>query len=498
MEKQNEVIQERSSGELHLPDAPVNGATIQMEDPNTGRVVLENGTTLLFTRAQSSPLYIGLVDNLQRTLATETPLPTQLIFPNQRPEDLEFVAKYINSIRKMINEVNTHGRSSSIESYSFRLPHFAHLEKWVNIVVRLQFARVLKTICDTLNAELPKSNKNKWGVLDFDPEQNIFLLNGKELPFGTRVDVFTTDEKVMSDMLFSSHSVLNCAEIDGRTLPVFHYAKEDLENLDYDSMAHRKEAAVGPDEYLLDSDAFSFLHGLLYRVHDKVEVVDIMTNLLTFHDRDPELSVAEYDSMVNLMGEMNLPYGLDRHAAVAFQNYHCKRASRAHAFMETLQHVSDNAKKFRKVYEKNMSSDSEIIIGLFDIFRYLAGHRSRVMKITGILKTGKRVDLVTINRSMVLEKFKSFTRYNTQPLYFEEIEYVKKKKKDDVDPDYFRPTGNLISSNELIGFVHETAKAYYWDDQEVEDKEKPTDSHNIVALYLYLKRKFANEERNEP
>lgn len=479
--------------------------TVQMEDNLKGRVVLENGTELLFTRNESSTLYITTLKELHRTLQVDAPLPTQIIFPEQDKEDLDFIAKYIGGVRNVMDIVHEFGCSSSIESYSFRLAHFHNFEKWQNIVVRLQFAKALHAVCKTLNENLSTSRKKKWGVLEYDLNTKKYSIGGKELKFGDKVDVFTTDQKVMTGMVFNSHEVLNCAVIEGNTSPIFHHPTNDLESLDYDAVGKRNSHRVGDNEHMLGVDAFSFIHGLLWRLSDNEEVVEIDTNILTQTDRDPALSVKEHDDILNAIDEMELPYGLQLPANVAFKNYYSKRLSRARAFFEMLNIVKDNAKAFRRKFEKLTKDKPEMIIGIYDIFRLLAGPRSRVLKIQGVRADGTIVNLITINRNMVLEKFKTFNRFNTQPIHFVELEFIKPKGKKkngkktvEADLDYFKSTGQVVNSNELVGFIHSSAKIYYWDDMETPRKDEPVDSKNIVAMFLELKRLFAHLDREEP
>ena len=482
-----------------------NTGTVSMDDNLKGRVVLENGTELLFTRNESSTLYIATLQELHRTLQVPEPLPTQIIFPEQDKEDLDFIAKYIGGVRNIMDVVHEHGCSSSIESYSFRLAHFHNFEKWQNIVVRLQFAKALHAVCKTLNENLSTARKKKWGVLEYDRASNKYSINGKELKFGDKVDVFTTDQKVVTKMVFNSHEVLNCAAIDGHTSPIFHHPTEDLDNLDYEAVGKRNSHRVSDTEHMLGVDAFSFIHGLLWRQSDNEEVVEIESSILTQTDRDPALSVKEYDDILNAIDDMQLPYGLELPANVGFKNYYSKRLSRARAFFEMLKTVKDNAKTFRRKFEKLTKDKPEMIIGIYDIFRLLAGPRSRVLKIKGVKADGSIVDLITINRNMTLEKFKTFNRFNTQPIHFVELEFIKpkgKKKngksKPELDLDYFKSTGEVVSSNDLVGFIHSSAKIYYWDDAETPRKEDPVDSKNIVALFLELKRSFARLDREEP
>lgn len=478
------------------------GVTYDEDSPNKGRVILENGTELLFTRTESSTLYVKDLELLDRTLAIDNPLPTQIIYPNQDEGDLKLAADYIDGVRKIIAKIKKYGMSSSIESYSFRLPHFGKLMEWQNIVVRLQFAKELNAILRTLNENLDSSVENKWGVLGIN-EAGEYNINGQVLKFGDKVDVFTTKEKVMSDMIFNSHEVLNCAVIDGETSPIFHHPTEDLNNVSFEDLEKRSAAAVGEKEHLLGTDAFSFIHGLLWRiVGDNEEdnaTVEVTTNLLTQTDRDPQLSSRQHDKDMEELGELELPFGINEIEMVAYQNYYSKRASRAAGFMETMRYVSENQKAFRRRFKKATKDVPEMIINIYDILRFLAGGRSRLLKITGVTKEGSLIDLVTIDRNMVIERFRSFNRFNTQPVQFFEIEHVKPKgKKKDIDPDHFRSTGNQISANDLVGFIHSSAKIYYWGDDEQPSKDAPIDSKNIVAMYLDIKKAFAFSERDEP
>ena len=132
------------------------------------KVILPNGSELLYSRTKESSLFIDKLSLLVRTLKNETCLPTEVFFKDQDKEALALTRKYISNIGKLFNVVNEYGSATDFGSYSFRLPHMIELTSWTNIVVRLQFATSLYAIFNALNQNLVEDNSNKWGVLEYD------------------------------------------------------------------------------------------------------------------------------------------------------------------------------------------------------------------------------------------------------------------------------------------------------------------------------------------
>ena len=156
----------------------IENALVQNEELTGGINHGEESNLPFFTRITDTPLFIDRAKILLRSLANRPPLPTQIMFPEQDPEALALVEKYITGIENIFKVLEKHGMNKSVESYAFRLVHFIKENDWVNIVVRLQFATSLYALFQTLNDNLSSSAKNKWGVLEYDIEKNEYSING--------------------------------------------------------------------------------------------------------------------------------------------------------------------------------------------------------------------------------------------------------------------------------------------------------------------------------
>lgn len=443
---------------------------------------------LIYQQKREVGSYIDRLKALQVSLKRDFPLPTQILFPNQNEEALDLVNRYVGTIRKLVDLLAKHGMTKEFDSYSYRVAHFQHLEQWINVVVRLQFATAFKAVLNTLNDALDPGAKYKWGILEVSKE-GIYSINGTELTFGEKVDVFTCSEKIVAGLIFDSHEALNCKAFEGDTLPIVHYEQDDLKNLDSDSVRLRYENKVPENEHLLNVDAWSFLNVLLYKKHEpEIEPIEIYTSILSMQDRDPGLTAAQYDEDTQYLSELELPFGLDRILLPAVQSYFCKYKERHDLFIETVKTLEKDAKAFKK--KVKASAGDSVLLGFLDLLHYLAGERSKLVKLRLILKTGELVDAATIDRRFTMEKLHIFNRYNTAPVFFTAIKPMA-KKKGKVNEDRFELTDRLIKDTDVIAIIKETTKFYYFDDTVTEKN----DIH--FAMYMQLRRAYKQLVKEE-
>ena len=472
---------------------------------NGGKVVLPNGTELSYTRSKESNLYTDKLKMLVKSLRNIPCLPTEVLFKEQDPEALALTRKYVEGIAKIVEVIAKHGGHSDLPSYSFRLSHLMHLNDWLNVVVRLQFATSLKVILDTLNANLSSDAKHQWGVLEVDDDGN-YLINDEVLVKGALIDVFTTDEKVLSKVIFNDHSVLNCKNIDGESAPVFHYSQQDIELLSSEDLAKRAQGGVKTlSEHLLGVDAWSFLQGVLYRISDdEEEVIDITTDIFSKLDYDPAIKIKDYTELATRLSTDELPYGLHVSLLAALRDYYCKNAKVFYSFKENIEQLYTDPVSFRKLinldpYVKTIPQGSFVITGLPDLLRLIDGN-SKVLRVKLVKADGTLVDAVTITRPFTLPTYGSFNRFNPQPVLFQRIEFTDKHKPNGfmkrlsdkvlnktptkIDRDRFTLTDETISSADIIGFIHVDSKAYYFaEDSSMEKDDK-------FAMYHALNKKF--------
>lgn len=62
-----------------------------------------------------------------------------------------------------------------------------------------------------------------------------------------------------------------------------------------------------------------------------------------------------------------------------------------------------------------------MLLGFLDLLQYLAGERSKLVKLRVILATGEVVDVVTIDRRYTMEKLHIFNRFNIAGIVFTAI-----------------------------------------------------------------------------
>ena len=469
-----------------------------------GKVVLPNGTELSYTRSKESNLYIDKLKMLVKSLRNVPCLPTEVLFKEQDPEALALTRKYVEGISKIVEVIAKHGSYSDLNSYSFRLPHLMHLNDWLNVVVRLQFATSLKVILDTLNANLSKDAKFQWGVLEVN-ENGCYMINDQPITQGTLVDVFTTDERVLSKVIFNDHSVLNCKVIEGESVPVFHYSPSEIENLSSEDLAKRAQAGVKTGEHLLGVDVWSFLQGVLYRVSlDEEEVIDITTDIFSKLDYDPEIKIKDYLELADRLRIDELPYGLHVNLLSGLRDYYCKNAKVFYGFKENIEQIYNDPVSFRKLinldpYVKSIPPNQFIITSIADLLRLIDGN-SKVLRVKLVKSDGTLVDAVTITRPYTLPTYGSFNRFNPQPVLFQRIEFTDKQKPNGfmkrlsdkvmnkapvkINRDRFVLTDETINSADIIGFIHVDSKAYYFaEDSSIEKDDK-------FAMYHALNKKF--------
>ena len=474
----------------------------------SGVITTENGLQLPFTRSTDTPLFIERARLLLRSLSNRPPLPTQILFPEQEPEALELVDKYITGIQNIFGLIEKHGLRTSVESYAFRLPHFLKEMEWVDVVVRLQFATSLKALCDTLNDNLSPNTASKWGVLEYNDGQ--YSVNGQPLQFGDLIDVFTVEEKIYSKVEFSSQEILNCHAIEGDTLPVFNIPLEEIKNIDYDSMQKRVSNGVKDGQHLIGVDAWSFLHGLLYRIsNDDEEIIEIETEILTKQDRDPEISHQDYMEIGTLLNEVDLPFGLNRGLLGGLRDYYCKNEKVFKGFYQNLKALYANPEVFRQNLQKQNLGE-QFVIDNIHALTFLLDGKSKLLRVKLVMMDGTTKDAVTITRPLSMTTLGTFARFNPRPLYFQEIEYERKENKTrgflarirgterylPIDYDRFSLVeGDPIKSEDVLGYIISSAKAYYFsDDSSLELDDKFAFYHRLVKAFKTFDRKIQGKD----
>lgn len=465
---------------INLPELTLTSSQDSM--PFSGSVGDDPDQPLLvYQQKREVGTYLDRLRALMTSLKREAPLPSQILFPNQKEEAMELADRYVKTIRTLVTMLAKHGSTKEFESYSFRVAHFQHLDEWINIVVRLQFVTALNSVLNTLNETLDSHAKHKWGILEVD-KNGIYSINGEELVLGEKIDIFNTKEQIIPGLIFDSHECLNCKVFGEDTLPVIHYDENDLKNLDSDSAKLRSDLQIGEKEHLLGTDAWSFINVLLYKKHEEdVEAIEIKTNILSMQDRDPALTAAQYEGDLEYLSELNLPFGIDRVMIPAVQSYFCKYKERHDKFLETLKQVKENEKDFKKKV-KAAVKDS-VLLGFLDLLQYLAGERSKLVKLRVILATGEVVDVVTIDRRYTMEKLHIFNRFNIAGIVFTAIK-PSSKKKGKIKEDDFELTDRIIKDTEVVVICKEATKFYYFSDEVTEQ----TDMH--FAMYMKLHRQY--------
>lgn len=472
-------------------------------------IKMASGEDIKFTRSTDTPLFIDRAKLLLRSLGNRPPLPTQILFPDQDPEALALTDRYINGIANILKLIEKHGLNVSVQSYAFRLPHFLKESDWVNVVVRLQFASSLKALLDTLNENLSKEAKSKWGVLEYEDGQ--YLVNGEPLNFGDRIDVFTVEEKILSKVEFSSQEILNCKRIDGETLPVFNIPLDELENIDYESVEKRNYANVGPKDHLMGVDAWSFIHGLFYRIaNDDEEILEITTDILTKQDRDPKIDPRKYIEIGTLLNEQDLPYGFNRGLLGALRDYYCKSLEVFNGFYDNVKGLYENAAQFRATLNKQGLGD-EFVVDNIHALTYLLDGKSKLLRVKLVMMDGTTKDAVTITRPLSMTTLGTFARFNPRPLYLQEIEYIREENKSrgfldrvrgtrkytPIDRDKFKLVeGKPIQSQDVLGYIVKESKAYYFsEDSSIEKDDKFAFYHRLVKEFKTFDRSLKEENK---
>ena len=468
------------------------------------KVILPNGSELLYSRTKESSLFIDKLSLLVRTLKNETCLPTEVFFKDQDKEALALTRKYISNIGKLFNVVNEYGSATDFGSYSFRLPHMIELTSWTNIVVRLQFATSLYAIFNALNQNLVEDNSNKWGVLEYDSETKVYSINGVEVKPGSKLDIYTIDEKVISKVVFGEHDIVNCKKEEGVVLPIFHLTKEAQENLSSELLAVKYKAKLGVTDYLLGVDAWSFIQCLLYRVSDdEEEVLQIETNILSQLDYDPGMSVPEYTKLGTKLQEDDLPFGINTILLACLRDYYSKNSESFTKFAKNVYNLYENQDSFRKNIMKQpaFKNPNTIITSIYDLLRLLDG-KSKVLKVKLVKFDGTTVDAVTISRPISLTNLGAFIRLNHKMALFQRIRYTEQVKaksngfRDLFDKllnnsatvlkeeDQFVLMDELVASEDIIGYVASSVKAYYFgEDSSLEKDDK-------FAMFYELTNRF--------
>lgn len=436
---------------------------------------------LVYQSKKEVGTYIDRLKALHTSLKKTDALPTQIIFPEQNEQALGLTAKYVHTIRSLVDLLMKHGLTKQFDSYSYRVAHFQHLNEWLNIVVRLQFATALNAVRNTLNEALDSDDPFQWGVLEID-DKGIYSIDGQELTFGEKVDIFTTSEKVVSGVIFDSHESLNCKAYGEDTLPVVHYETSELKNLDYDSIQKRYDSAISEKEHLLGVDAWSFFNVLLYKKHlPESNPIELCNNLLSMQDRDPSLTSFQYEKDIEFIRDLNLPFGVEQLLIPAVQSYFCKKKDRHDELMDSIRLMKTNEKDFRKKVKAGVGD--AVLLGFADLLQYLAGQRSKLVKLRLVLASGEVVDVATTDRQFTMEKLHIFNRYNISQVLFTGIKF-KAKKKGKIKEDHFELTDRMIKDTDVVAVIMSEAKFYYFDETATEDN----DQH--FAMYMKLRRDY--------
>lgn len=474
----------------------IENALVQNEELTGGISHGEESNLPFFTRITDTPLFIDRAKILLRSLANRPPLPTQIMFPEQDPEALALVEKYITGIDNIFKVLEKHGMNKSVESYAFRLVHFIKENDWVNIVVRLQFASSLYALFQTLNDNLSSSAKNKWGVLEYDIEKNEYSINGDVLQFGDRIDVFTVEEKILTKVMFSSQEILNCKPIAGDTLPVFNIPLDEIPNIDFESIQQRATNGIPDDQHMIGVDAWSFTHGLLYRINnDDEDIIEISTDILAKQDRDPRIDYRKYTEIGNMLNDEDLPYGLNRGLLGALRDYYCKNHIVFNGFYDNLKALYADPQKFRTTLSQQGLANEYIIDNIYAMTFLLDG-KSKLLRVKLVMMDGTTKDAVTITRPLSMTNLGTFARFNPRPMYFQEISYDREENKSrgfldrvrgtnkyhPIDQDKFTLVdGAPIRSEDVLGYITKDCKAYYFtEDSSLEKDDKFAFYHRLV------------------
>lgn len=457
-----------------------------------------------FTRITDTPLFIDRAQLLMRSLANRPPLPTQILFGEQESEALALTHSYISGMENIFKILEKHGMNKSVESYAFRLPHFIMEAAWVNVIVRLQFATSLHALWQTLNDNLSSDAQTKWGVLEYDLEKNEYSVNGEVLNFGDRLDVFTVEEKLLSNVVFSSQEVLNCKPIAGDTLPVFNIPLDEIENIDFESIQKRATNGIRDDQHLIGVDAWSFTHGLLYRIKkDDEDIIEISTDILAKQDRDPRIDYRKYTEIGNLLNDEDLPFGLNRGTLGALRDYYCKNHIVFNGFYDNIKALYEDPMKFRETLTKQ-NLGAEFIIDNIYAMTFLLDGKSKLLRVKLVMMDGTTKDAVTITRPLSMTNLGTFARFNPRPMYFQEITYDMEENKErgfldrirgknklkKVDSDKFTLVdGDPIQSQDVLGYITKDCKAYYFTEESSLAKD------DKFAFYHRLVKEFKTFDR---
>lgn len=457
---------------------------------------------LAYKRSTDISMYVPRVHLLLRSLGNKPPLPTQILFPNQKKEAIELVNKYIENIGLLVKSLGEHGVGIEVESYAYRVAHMLNEQEWVNIVVRLQFATAFYDILQTLNQNLDKDVENKWGVLEI--KDGVYSINGRPLKFGDRIDIFTTDETIHGNVVFNSHEVLNCPKVNGDALPVAHIPLDELDNLDASAKEKRARGGYGDDRQMLGVDAWSFLNILLYRINDdeSEDVIQIETDILSKLDLDPEIDQTRYREIALLLNNEDLPLGLNHTLLAAYRDYYCKNKEVFDRFCDNVDKLYANQEKFRSNLNAVKLEDNAVISNIHNALLYL-DNKSKLMRIKLIMMDGTSKDAVTITRTISMGALGTFARYNPTPILFQEIDYDTRPKTNRSFLDRIRGAnkeeivskhnfklveGEPINSADVLGFVAGSAMSYYFaDDSDVKLDDKFDFFHKLKKKFKYVK-----------
>lgn len=504
----SEQLENAAASEIPNQHAAVettkDGVVIKATD-NGGEITLPGGEKMSYSRTKESGYLRDKLKLLEKSLRNDPCLPTQVLFKNQDQAALDLTERYIKGVASIVKVIEKYGSGVDMASYSFRLPHLMNIGDWLNIVSRLQFATSLKSIADTLNENLSKDAIHKWDVLSLKDDGQYYI-GDTDIRKGELVDVFTISEKVLSKVVFSDHGVVNCKTIEEHSIPMFHYTKDQILNMSSEDLEKRAHNLTPEGEHLLGTDAWSFIDGLLYRIsgHDEEEVIEVSTDILSRIDLDPAIKLKDYMTLGTMLNEQDLPYGLNISLLASMRDYYCKNASVFYGFKEQV----ENFYKYPDVFRSKLNSDpfaktlppnALVITGIPDIARLL-DKNSKVLRLRLVKFDGTIVNAVTVTREIVMAKFGSFARYNSTPIFFQGIEFTDKPAKSNVikqmvdkmsgkvpftqNKDNFVLTDELITSDQILGFINFDTKAYYFGD----DSDPAVDDK--LAMYHTLSKKF--------
>ena len=179
-------------------------------------------------------------------------------------------------------------------------------------------------------------------------------------------------------------------------------------------------------------------------------------------------------------------------------------------FRDRVHALYKNQLAFRKTlseepFIKQLPNKNFTITSIYDLLRLMEGN-SKVLRLKLVMFDGTLVDAVTINRSLTLPTLGSFNRFNPQMVLFNKIEYrgkrkpatgfmerfnqvIKGTKSEGLNKDDFYLVDEVITSDEVIGYINSETKAYYFaEDSSIELDDKFAMYHNLNKKFKKIRR----------